>query len=71
MVGRVALAASAPPLSLPSDDPELWWQRVNGWGNSLAGLEASVVSPSPFLCFVYAWPVKASSVVHGPKLRRH
>jgi hypothetical protein len=43
---RVALAASAPPLlSLPSGDPVLWRQRVSGWADSLAGLEASIVLP--------------------------
>jgi hypothetical protein len=37
------------PLSLPSDGPELWQKRASGWGDSLAGLEASAVSPSSLL----------------------
>jgi hypothetical protein len=37
---------SPSPLLLPSGGPELWWQRVDEWGDSLAGLEASTISPS-------------------------
>jgi hypothetical protein len=36
-----------PTYSLPSDDSELWWERVQrlGYGDILAGLEASVIPP--------------------------
>jgi hypothetical protein len=57
LVGRVAsVASSPPPPPTLSSDPKLWQQRVNGWEDTLAGLESSVVSPSPFLYSVYAWP---------------
>jgi hypothetical protein len=53
LCGLDIFRAPCPSLSLPSNGPELWRQRVSGWGDSLAGIDCFSIH---FLCSIYAWP---------------